>query len=74
MVVEYKVLKGTHLKLKLMQEDSKVVIDAIGFKLAAFEKELAAGVFVDLVFQITSNTYMNRTTLQLNIQDLCMSA
>jgi single-stranded-DNA-specific exonuclease len=74
MVFEYKVLKGTHLKLKLMQEDSKVVIDAIGFKLAAFEKELAVGVFVDIVFQITSNTYMNRTTLQLNIQDLCMSA
>jgi len=74
MVVEYKVLKGTHLKLKLIQEDSKVVLDAIGFKLAAFEKELAAGVFVDIVFQMTSNTYMNRTTLQLNIQDLCMSA
>lgn len=74
MVVEYKVLKGTHLKLKLIQEDSKVVIEAIGFKLAAFEKELAPGVFVDIVFQITSNTYMNRTTLQLNIQDLCMSA
>ena len=74
MVVEYKVLKGSHLKLKLLQEDSKVVIEAIGFKLAAFEKELAAGVFVDIVFQITSNTYMNRTTLQLNLQDLCMSA
>jgi single-stranded-DNA-specific exonuclease len=74
MVVEYKVLKGTHLKLKLIQEDSKVVLDAIGFKLAAFEKELATGVFVDIVFQMTSNTYMNRTTLQLNIQDLCMSA
>jgi single-stranded-DNA-specific exonuclease len=74
MVVEYKVLKGTHLKLKLIQEDSKVVIDAIGFKLAAFEKELAVGVFVDIVFQMMSNTYLNRTTLQLNIQDLCMSA
>jgi single-stranded-DNA-specific exonuclease len=74
MVVEYKVLKGSHLKLKLMQQDSKVILDAIGFKLAAYEKELAAGVFVDIVFQITSNTYMNRTTLQLNLQDLCMSA
>lgn len=74
MVVEYKLLKGTHLKLKLIQQDSKVVIDAIGFNLAAFEKELAVGVFIDIAFQITANTYMNRTTLQLKLEDLCMSA
>lgn len=73
-VVEHKVLKGTHLKLKLVQADSKVVLDAIGFKLATFEKNLAVGVLIDIVFQITSNTYLNRTTLQLNLQDLCLSA
>jgi hypothetical protein len=42
--------------------------------LAAFEKELAVGVFIDIAFQITANTYMNRTTLQLKLEDLCMSA
>jgi hypothetical protein len=51
-----------------------VGIDAIGFQLASFEKELAVGVFIDIVFQISANTYMNRTTLQLVLQDMCMSA
>jgi single-stranded-DNA-specific exonuclease len=74
MVLEYKVLKGAHLKLKVIQEGSQVPIDAIGFQLADFEKELAVGVFIDIVFQISSNTYMNRTTLQLVLQDLCASA
>ncbi|MFN5441077.1 MAG: single-stranded-DNA-specific exonuclease RecJ [Flavobacteriia bacterium] len=74
LVLDYKVLKGAHLKLKLIQEGTQVSIDAIGFNLAAFEQELAAGVFIDIVFQITSNTYLNRTTLQLVLQDLCMSA
>jgi len=74
MVLEYKVLKGAHLKLKVIQEGSQVPIDAIGFQLASFEKELAVGVFIDIVFQISSNTYMNRTTLQLVLQDLCASA
>ena len=74
LVLDYIVLKGAHLKLKLIQEGSQVSIDAIGFNLAAFKQELAAGVFIDIVFQITSNTYLNRTTLQLVLQDLCMSA
>ncbi|MEY3741622.1 MAG: hypothetical protein RL371_523 [Bacteroidota bacterium] len=74
LVLDYKVLKGAHLKLKLIQEGSQVSIDAIGFNLAAFEQDLAAGIFIDIVFQITSNTYLNRTTLQLVLQDLCMSA
>ena len=73
-VVEYKLLKGAHLKLKLIQQDSKVVLDAIGFNMATFEKELAVGVMIDVVFQISANTYLNRTTLQLKLQDLCMSA
>ena len=73
-VVEHKVLKGSHLKLKLTQPDAHVKIDAIGFKLAAFEKELAPGVMIDIVFQIMANSYMNRTNLQLQLQDLCLSA
>ncbi len=74
MVLEYKVLKGAHLKLKIIQEGSQVPIDAIGFQLADFENELAVGVFIDIVFQISANTFMNRTTLQLVLQDLCASA
>jgi single-stranded-DNA-specific exonuclease len=73
-VVEHKVLKGSHLKLKLTQPDAHIMIDAIGFKLATFEKQLAPGVRIDIVFQITANSYKNRTNLQLQLQDLCLSA
>ena len=73
LVLAFKVLKGAHLKLKLIQEGSHVPIEAIGFQLATFEKELAVGVYIDIVFQISPNTYMNRTTLQLMLQDVCTS-
>jgi hypothetical protein len=51
-----------------------VQLDAIGFNLAAYEKEIGPGVLVDIAFQITANTYQNRTTLQLQLLDLCLSA
>lgn len=74
MILDYRILKEAHLKLKLIQEDSQVAIEAIGFNLAALEADLAVGVLVDIVFQISANTYQNKTTLQLVIQDLCTSA
>jgi len=74
LILDYRILKGSHLKLKLIQEDSQVAIEAIGFNLATLEAELAVGFFVDIAFQISANTYQNRTTLQLVIQDLCTSA
>ena len=73
-VLESRTLKNTHLKLKLIQENSRVQLDAIGFNLATYEKELAPGVCIDIVFQITANTFQNRTTLQLQLLDLCLSA
>jgi single-stranded-DNA-specific exonuclease len=74
MILDYRILKEAHLKLKLIQEDSQVAIEAIGFNLASLAAELAVGVFIDVVFQISANTYQNKTTLQLVIQDLCTSA
>ena len=74
MILDYRILKEAHLKLKLIQEDSQVAIEAIGFNLTSLETELAVGVLVDVVFQITANSYQNKTTLQLVIQDLCTSA
>lgn len=74
LILDYRILKESHLKLKLIQEDSQVAIEAIGFNLATLEAELAVGFFVDIAFQISANTYQNRTTLQLVIQDLCTSA
>lgn len=74
LILDYRILKEAHLKLKIIQEDSQVAIEAIGFNMATSAAELAAGVFVDVVFQISANTYQNKTTLQLVIQDLCTSA
>lgn len=73
-VLESRTLKNAHLKLKLIQENTRVQLDAIGFNLAAYEKEIGPGVLVDIAFQITANTYQNRTTLQLQLLDLCLSA
>lgn len=73
-VLESKVLKNAHLKLKLIQENSQIQLDAIGFNLASLDTQLAPGVLIDVVFQLTSNTYMNKTTLQMQLQDLCLSA
>lgn len=74
LILDYRILKESHLKLKLIQEDSQVAIEAIGFNLATLEAELAVGFFIDIAFQISANTYQNKTTLQLVIQDLCTSA
>jgi single-stranded-DNA-specific exonuclease len=69
-----RVLKEAHLKLVLVQDGALIALDAIGFQMAHFESQLAEGVAIDIVFQITSNTYRSKTTLQLLIQDLCLSA
>jgi hypothetical protein len=36
-------------------------------------EELMPGVYIDLVCQITANTYQNRTALQLLIKDLSLA-
>ena len=70
LVVEHRVLKDAHLKLKITQEAYPVHLEAIGFNLAHLDNELMPGIYIDLVFQITANTFQNRTTLQLLIKDL----
>ncbi|MFM6946169.1 MAG: single-stranded-DNA-specific exonuclease RecJ [Flavobacteriales bacterium] len=69
-VLEHRVLKDAHLKLKVTQDAYPVQLDAIGFNLASYDQDLTPGIYIDLVFQITANTFQNRTTLQLLIKDL----
>ncbi len=61
-----RVLKDAHLKMRVgLGAD---VCDVIGFKMAGRLAELTEGP-VDLAFNLRANTYMNRTTLQMNLLD-----
>jgi single-stranded-DNA-specific exonuclease len=73
LVLEHRLLKDAHLKLKLTQDNYPTNIDAIGFNMPELNEELMPGVYIDLVCQITANTYQNRTTLQLLIKDLSLA-
>lgn len=72
LVLEHRLLKDAHLKLKLTQDNYPANIDAIGFNMPELNEELMPGVYINLVCQITANTYQNRTTLQLLIKDLSL--
>ncbi len=73
LVLEHRLLKDAHLKLKLTQDNYPTNIDAIGFNMPELNEELMPGVYIDLVCQITANTYQNRTALQLLIKDLSLA-
>lgn len=73
LVLEHRLLKDAHLKLKLTQDNYPANIDAIGFNMPELNEELMPGVYINLVCQITANTYQNRTTLQLLIKDLSLA-
>jgi len=62
-----RILKESHLKMRVGVGHD--VCDAIGFKMADQLKDLPDGP-VDLAFNLRTNTYMNRTTLQLNLLDI----
>jgi len=61
-----RILKDAHIKLRIGLGGD--VCDAIGFKMADRASELGDGP-LDLAFNLRANTYMNRTTLQLNLID-----
>ena len=64
------ILGEKHLKLSITQSDSDVQIPAIGFNLASKEALVAKGLAFDIAFTLESNTWKNKTTLQLNIKDI----
>lgn len=65
-----RVLKEKHLKLSLIQPDTDIELQAIGFNLADKVDFLASGVPADILFTLESNTWKDRTTLQLNLKDV----
>jgi single-stranded-DNA-specific exonuclease len=64
-----KLLKEEHLKIYVRQEDSKPV-EAIGFGLARYHKEIAEGKKFDIAYQIVENDFKGRISLQLMLKDI----
>lgn len=68
--VNVRVLKEKHIKLTLVQPDSEMRLEAIGFNLASKIDLVGSGLPFDIVYTLEGNTWKDRTTLQLNIKDI----
>lgn len=67
---DVRILKDKHLKLKMTQTDSDVIMEGIGFGLANKENDVAAGVPFEIVYTLESNFWNGNETLQMNIKDI----
>ena len=67
---DQRILKEEHLKLKVVQPNSDVALDAIGFNLVEKADLTASGVPFDLAFTLETNRWQDRETVQLNIKDI----
>jgi single-stranded-DNA-specific exonuclease len=65
-----RILKEEHLKLKVVQPNSKYAYDAIGFRMADKEMAAAQGVPFEMLFTLETNEYNGRKSIQMNIKDL----
>jgi single-stranded-DNA-specific exonuclease len=70
MASHYNILKGQHLKLRVHQQSSNYVLEAIGFGLARYEPIVRAQQPFSMVYTIEENNYLGACSLQLNIKDL----
>lgn len=61
--------KGKHLRLVIDGGPATPVLDAVGFNQGERIQGLAWGQKIDLVFQLETNEYQGRRSLQLNVQD-----
>lgn len=67
---DMRILKGEHLKLAVVQPDSDVALEAIGFGMAEKQDEVASGLPFDMVFTLETNRWNGKEILQLNIKDI----
>jgi single-stranded-DNA-specific exonuclease len=65
-----KVLKEKHLKVTLTQPNCHFSLEAIGFNLADKLDLIASGMPADIIYTLESNTWKDKTTLQLNVKDI----
>jgi single-stranded-DNA-specific exonuclease len=59
-----------HLKLEVMDASTGVVINAIGFNMGHFYKDICAGKTFDICYCIEENIYNNKSSMQLVIKDI----
>ena len=62
--------EGTHLKLELIDDSSKMPVHAIAFGMSEHEKYLKDNSPIDICYTIEENVYNGTTTLQLTIKDI----
>ncbi|MNJ89022.1 Single-stranded-DNA-specific exonuclease RecJ [compost metagenome] len=65
-----KVLKEAHLKFELVDPVSGIELSAIGFNMADKADLIASGCAFDCAFTLETNTWQNRTTLQIQVRDI----
>lgn len=65
-----RILKDLHLKLKVVQPNSKFQYEAIGFNLSEKESQAASGIPFEMAYTIETNEFNGRKSIQLNIKDL----
>ena len=62
--------EGTHLKLELIDDSSKIPIHAIAFGMSEHEKFLRDDSPIDICYTIEENVYNGTTSIQLLIKDI----
>jgi single-stranded-DNA-specific exonuclease len=65
-----KVLKEAHVKFDLVDPASGIELSAIGFNMADKADLIASGCAFDCAFTLETNTWQNRTTLQIQVRDI----
>jgi len=65
-----RLLKEVHLKLKVIQPNSKLSYDAIGFNLAHKELETVSGVPFEMAYTLETNEFNGKKSIQFNIKDI----
>ena len=61
---------GKHLRLILDQDAQSMVMDAVAFQQGAWADHLRMGDQIDVVFQLETNEWQGRQSLQMNVQDM----
>jgi single-stranded-DNA-specific exonuclease len=69
-VCDASLLKGEHIKALFTEGKQNRKIPAIGFRMQDLYPIVKSGKLVDILYTIETNTWKNKTTLQLVIKDI----
>lgn len=65
---------GKHLKLRIMNSESGIMVDAIGFGLGEFYDKLKSETLIDIAYTIDMNEWNGNKSLQLKLKDIHFSS